>query len=327
MTGKKIAAVLLCLFFLTSVCTPCLAAEKPLPASIRFLSGPPGGSWFALGNALAGLWRDAGIPASSVTGGAVSNLSSVNAARADLCFTVTSMLGAAAKGAGDLPAMDNVALMGSLYSQYTYFVARKDFIAKHKIFLLSDLFEHKVPVRLATLRPGTGSEFMVRTLFEKAYNATYKTIEKNGGSVQFASYEGGADMLAEGRIDIFAFSVGLHSAVLQQIAQRADVEIMEIDSSALRALSRAYGTQTFLLKPDARKGVAIPTRTVGDYTCIVVRKDLPDDLVYKLCKTIWRNNKELAALMPDMGELNPKTAMPPQFPLHPGAEKFWSEVR
>jgi TRAP-type uncharacterized transport system substrate-binding protein len=58
--------------------------------------------------------------------------------------------------------------------------------------------------------------------------------------------------------------------------------ILPVEESALKALSDAYGTTTFTVETGIYKSVKKPIKTVGDYTCIVVRKDLPDDLVYDL---------------------------------------------
>ncbi|MBQ7155485.1 MAG: C4-dicarboxylate ABC transporter substrate-binding protein, partial [Synergistaceae bacterium] len=68
-------------------------------------------------------------------------------------------------------------------------------------------------------------------------------------------------------------------------------------------------------------------KVVGDYTCIVIRKDLPDSLVYELNKAVWEHKAELVAAVKDMGELEPSIAIPATVPAHEGSIKFWSEVK
>ena len=67
-------------------------------------------------------------------------------------------------------------------------------------------------------------------------------------------------------------------------------------------------------------------KVVGDYTCIVIRKDLPATLVYELNKAIWEHKDALIAAVRDMAELEPSIALPEKVPAHEGSVKFWSEL-
>ncbi|MCE5201122.1 MAG: TAXI family TRAP transporter solute-binding subunit [Synergistaceae bacterium] len=329
---KKIAALVLLVALLACTSTPISAAPAPKagwPSQLKFMSGPPGGNWFALGSAFADLWSKNVIQTTSSSGGGVSNIINADVRKGDLGFSVTSLLGAAVKGEQDFlgRATKNSVVMANLYTQYTYFIMRKDFANKHNIKKLSDIFDKKIPVRMATLKPGTASEFVVKSLFMKGYGVTYKDIKKMGGSMEFASYEGGADLLADNHIDLFAFSVGKIASIVMNIESTTDIIILPVDDAALKALADAYGTVTFTVEPGTYKSVTKPVKTVGDYTCIVIRKDLPDDLVYDLCKSIWTNRATLASAVKDISELNPKTAVPNGVPAHPGAVKFWKEAK
>ena len=73
------------------------------------------------------------------------------------------------------------------------------------------------------------------------------------------------------------------------------------------------------------KSVKKPVKTVGDYTCIVVRNDIPDSLAYDLCKSLWENKANLAKAVKDIDELTPQIAVPNGVPTQAGALKFWKE--
>ena len=305
------------------------APKAGWPAQLKFMAGPPGGNWFALGSAFADMWSKNVIQTTSSSGGGVSNIINSNVKKGDFGFSVTSLLGAAVKGEQDFlgrPATNSV-IMANLYTQYTYFIMNEEFAKKHNIKKVGDIFEKKVPVRMATLKPGTASEFVVKTLFLKGYGITYKDIKKMGGSMEFASYEGGADLIADGHIDLFIFSVGKVASIVMNIESKAKVVVLPVDDSALKALANAYGTVTFTIDPGIYKSVKKPVKTVGDYTCVVIRKDLPEDLVYDLCKALWKNKGTLAKAVKDIAELNPKTAVPDGVPTHAGAVKFWKEAK
>ena len=70
-----------------------------------------------------------------------------------------------------------------------------------------------------------------------------------------------------------------------------------------------------------------PVKTVGDYTCIVVRNDIPDSLAYDLCKALWENKASLAKAVKDIDELTPQIAVPQGVPTQAGALKYWKEMQ
>lgn len=322
---KILSIVVLC--FVTSLAASAYAADVK---QLRFMGGPPGGSWAALGPALCDIWTKEVIPSTSSTGGGVANIMNTNTGKGDFGFSVTSVMGAALLGEEDFkgrPAK-NVVVMSNLYSKYTYFVARKDFADKHGIKTVGDVINKKLPVRFATLKTGTTSEFVVNALFKIGYGADYKkVIKENGGSVEYASYEGGADLMADNHIDVFAFSVGKIASIVMNIESNTSVVILPVEDDALNKLAKAYGTVTLTIEPGIYKSVTKPIKTVGDYDCIVIRKDLPKDLVFKLNQSLWKNKKSLVSAVKDMEELTPQNALPAGLPVHEGSKAFWGSVK
>ena len=303
------------------------------PNQLRFMAGPPGGNWFALGTALSEMWTGAGLPqTTSSSGGGVSNILNAHTRRGDLGFSVTSLLGAALKGEADFKgrAVDNAVIMSNLYTQYTYFIMRKDFSEENGIKSLEDITAKRPKMRFATLRPGTSSEFVVKALFDKGYGLDYrKAFQDWGGTVEYASYDGGASLLADNHLDCFAFSVGKIAPIVIYIESLVDVVLLPVGQDALDKLSEAYGTVTLTIKPGVYKSLpegAEPVKAVGDYTCLVVRKDLPESLVYELNKAMWDHKEELVSAIQDMKELVPSTALPERIPAHTGSVKFWESI-
>jgi TRAP transporter TAXI family solute receptor len=326
---KRMCALLLAVAVLAAGVGIAAAADKAgWPDQLKFMAGPPGGNWFALGGALSEMWTKAVLQTTSSSGGGVSNIVNSDLKKGDMGFSVTSMVGAAIKGDDPFKkAADNAVVMANLYTQYTYFIMRKDFAEKNGITTLGDIFTKKLPLRFATLKPGTASEFVVKALFKKAYGATYDNIKGWGGSVEFSSYEDGANLLADNHLDCFAFSVGRVASIVMNIESQVPVVILPVEDASLKALADAYGTVTFTIEPGVYKSVTKPTNTVGDYTCVVIRKDLPETLVYELTKAMWENKKTLAMAVKDMDELDPKVAVPAGVAVHPGAGKFWKEAK
>ncbi len=291
-------------------------------------SGPPGGNWFALGTALSEMWSKSVLQTTSSTGGGVANILNADLKRGDFGFSVTSLLGAALLAEEDFAGKQvrNAVVMANLYSQFTYFIMRKDFADRHGIRSVDDMITRNVAVRFATLKPGTASEFVIKALFKKGYGTDYEALKKKW-SFEFTSYDGGADLLADNHLDCFAFSVGRVASIVMNIESTTPVVILPVGQQALDALASAYGTTTFTVTPGIYKSVTSPVKVVGDYTCIVVRKDLPENLVYELNRNLWANKASLAMAVKDIDELSPAEALPAGLPAHPGSVRFWNSVK
>lgn len=323
---KKALAILLALLAVSGA----FAQDKAgWPAQLQFMAGPPGGNWFALGTALSEMWSKNVLQTTSSTGGGVSNILNVDLKKADFGFSVTSLVGAALAAEEDFTGrtVKNTEIMANLYTQYTYFIMRKDFAEKHGIKSVDDMIAKNIPIRFATLKPGTASEFVIKALFKKGYGVNYEALKKKNWTFEFTSYDGGADLLADNHLDCFAFSIGKVASTVMNIESTTPVVILPTGQKALDALAKAYGTTTFTIEPGIYKSVTTPVKCVGDYTCIVIRKDLPESLVYELNKALWANKASLAMAVKDVGELNPKEALPAGLPAHAGSLKFWKSVK
>lgn len=299
------------------------------PDQLKFMAGPPGGNWFALGTALSEMWSKNVLQTTSSTGGGVANILNTDLKKGDFGFSVVSLVGAALAAEEDFANKDikNAVVMANLYTQYTYYIIRKDFADKHGIKSFDDVVNKNIPVRFATLKPGTASEFVIKAMFKKGYGTDYEKLKKKGWTFEFTSYENGADLMADNHLDLFAFSVGKVASIVMNIESSTPIYILPLGQPALDALAKAYGTTTFTVEPGVYKSVKEPVKTIGDYNCLVVRKDLPDSLVFELNKAMWANRASIAAAVKDFGELTIKDALPANLPAHPGSVQFWKQAK
>jgi TRAP transporter TAXI family solute receptor len=321
----------LVVFFLIAAAVLGVGAQNKAgwPDQLKFMAGPPGGNWFALGTSLSELWSKHVVQTTSSTGGGVANILNTDLKKGDFGFSVVSLVGAALAGEEDFAGktIKNAVVMANLYTQFTYYIIRKDFADKNGIKSLDDLLAKDIPVRFATLKPGTSSEFIIKAMFKKGYGTDYEKLKKKGWSFEFTSYENGGDLMADNHLDVFAFSIGKVASAVMNIESSTPIYILPIGQKALDALAAAYGTTTFTVEPGVYKSVKTPVKTIGDYNCIVVRKDLPDSLVYELNKIMWENRASVAAAVKDFGELTIKDALPSGLPVHPGSVQFWKSAK
>ncbi len=328
---KRFLGILLTVVFaVAGVSGVAFASKKDWPASLKFVAGPPGGSWFTIGGVVSDVISKNVIPCTSSTGGGVSNIFNINKGKADLGLTVVFMGKPAMEGKEIFKKygpQKNVAALTNLYKQYMYFVVRKDWAEKHGVKTVGDIFKKKLPVRMATLKPGTSSEYMFRRTLELGYGVTYKDIKKWGGSIQYGSYSDGANLIADNHIDLFCFTVSLPASIVLKMEAQTPITLLPVDEEARKKMSEAYGTTTWIIPKDAYKCIDKDIPTVGSFTAIIIRKDLPEDLVYEIVKALYKNKQTLADAVSAMKQMNEKDG--PKytvFPLHPGAAKFFKEA-
>ncbi len=306
-----------------AVLLPGLASAE----SYRLVSGPQGGNWFVLGGAFSSYFTQNGLQTSASTGGGVSNVINIDRKKADVGFSVGSLLGAAIKGKGKFKKpVKNAVVLANLYPQVTYFIARADFVKKHNIKTLGDALKVK-DIRIASLKPGSSSEFVVSSLLELGYNTGWKEIKKAGGKVQFASYSDGAGLIADNHIDMFTFSVGQIASIVMNIESQTEVVILPVEEAALKELTKAYGTGVHMIKPGIYKSVTEEIPTVGDYTIAVVRKDISDDVAKKMAETLLAKKDELSDTIKDFSSFNAETALSKTLPMHPAANAYFESQK
>lgn len=304
-----------------------LVSTVAVAANYRFVSGPQGGNWFVLGGAISSYLSADGMNTSSSTGGGVSNVLNVNRGKADLGFTVGSLLGAAAKGEGKFKKpTENAVVLANLYPQITYFIARKDFVEENNIKSLKDALAVD-SLRIASLKPGSSSEFVVSSLFKLGYDESWQSIKEGGGKVEFASYSDGAGLIADNHIDMFAFSVGKIASIIMNIESQTDIVILPVEDDALQKLSSSYGTGTHIIEPGIYKSVTENVQTVGDFTLCVIRKDIPDSEVEKMAAVLYKNKGKLETTIKDFSAFNATDAVSATLPMHPAAKAYWKSLQ
>ena len=320
---------------LVLICTASSFAQQDIstkkddwPMHLRFLTGPNGGQWFFMGDPIAEVLSTHVLPTSSRVGGGVANIESVNQKSGDLGFTLNCFLGAAHSGEEEYQSikLDNTTVLANIYPQVLYFLLRKDFAEQHGIDSVETLLDKKMPLRFASLKPGTASEFILNLILKHGYGTSFEGLEAQGWSIAFNNYAETADNFVAGDLDCFAYTAGTNVPLIHTIEEHIEVVILPLDSRVLDKLAEKFKTGTYVIPAGDYKSARSPITTLGDYTSIIVRKDFPDDLVYEITKTLWGNKGDVEKVIADFGGLDPQTAIPEGIEVHPGALRFWQEM-
>ncbi len=299
------------------------------PSHLRLLTGPNGGQWFMLGEPISQVLTRRVLPTSSRIGGGVSNIDALNKKLGDLGFTLTCFMGAAGSGEPEYASiqLENTVVMANVYPQVLYFLIREDFAEKHGITDVATLLSQKIPLRFATLRPGTASEFILTLLLKHGYNTNYDKLKAQGWTVNFNNYAETADNFVAGDLDCFASTAGTEVPLILTMEKHTGVKVLPVDQRVLDLLSEKFKTGTYIIPSGVYKSVTEPVRTLGDYTTLVVRKDFPEDLVFEICQALWGGKTAITKVVADFGAFSPETALPKNLDVHPGALRFWSGLK
>jgi TRAP transporter TAXI family solute receptor len=160
-------------------------------------------------------------------------------------------------------------------------------------------------------------------LLKYGYDTSFAKLRKQGWNISFNNYAETADNFVSGDIDCFAYTAGVTVPLILTMEQHTDVVILPVEQSTLDTLAAKFKTGTYTITPGTYRCVKQPVTTLGDWTCILVRKDLPADLVAAVNKALWEKREYISDVIKDFGGLSPTTAIPKGLAAHPGSVMFW----
>ena len=134
--------------------------------------------------------------------------------------------------------------------------------------------------------------------------------------------------LMDGKIDAFFFTVGNPSAAIMEPARTSGIDLIALDSPAIRAFvnRRPYYVMTSV-PARTYPGVdrAVPTFAVK--ATLVTRADTREDLVYTVTKALFENLTRFKNSHAAFAHLQPSEMLEGlSAPLHPGAARYFREA-
>ena len=307
--------VLVSIFLITS-------APQAEQKFLRMFSGPEGGSWYPLGSAMMGIVeKGTGISSSNGPGGGVGNCKAVNGGRADLGWTYTHTAYNAYSGRGKFKKKnENLRHLMSLYPGVFQIAVPKS----SKINSVADLKDKRiVPGKIGF----SGTVIAEQVL--KAYDITFDSIKKNGGSISYVGYSDSSALMKDGHSDCYMAVTSCPQSTIIDLNFRPGVRFLPIDKEHMdRILEMEPGLMATAIPKGAYKGLEADVPAVGTMTAIVIHKDVSDDLAYNIVKTLYTNWPELAKVKKQAIENSKpdKALQGARIPVHPGAMRYYKEM-
>lgn len=315
---KKYFVIAACLVLLiSSVVTGC---SKPSGGNSNLIlaTGGTSGTYYPYGGAMAQIFNTK-IPKMNVTaqatGASAENIKLVNKGEAELAIVQNDVMDYAYKGIDIFNGekFQNFRTIATLYPEVVQIIVSPD----SGINTVADMKGKRISVGAA----GSGVESNAKQILE-AYGLTFNDIKAS-----HLSFAESANGYKDKQLDGFFVTSGVPNSAIQDVAALQKVKVLGIDDSTASKLMKSYGFYTqYTIKKDAYKGMDADVKTLAVKATLIVKKDLSNDVVYNITKTLFENQKELGDAHAKGKELTLDDAVKGvSVPFHPGAEKYFKE--
>ena len=312
-------SVVLVLALALTIPTGTLNAAKRRYVSIA--AGWVTGAYFPMAGAISRIaWKhlkDDGIKVTAESSGAsVANSKLIGAGDTDFAILqndIASYAHYGKKGMFDKP-IKNLLGVCTLFPEHVQLVARKGANIKSP----ADLKGKKVAIGPV----GSGTTENAKQILE-AWGLSVDDLAK---AEQLTASQS-ADYIKDGRLDAAFFTVAVGAAVIMDTSLIVDVNIVPIEGKNVDKLIKNYPFYAKQMVPAGTyKGNDAEIPTVSVMAMLSARADLEADIVYKILSAMYSDLPQLKKAHAKFKDIEmEKGLIGMGIPLHPGAEKYFTE--
>jgi len=313
-TQKKISLLVGLIFFFI---VPFVAFGQQ-KVELKMMTGPAGGSWIPLGGAIADAIQKEipGVTISASPGGGITNVEALESGKCDIGFSASSSAVDGFYGRAPFKKkMENMRQLANLYPQYFQMVVWDDSGIKS----MADL-----KGKIISLAPkGHMGELLAQQVLE-VYSLSYNDMTK----VYHVPYGDSVPLMKDGQTNAFMLGTTIPAPTVAKLATAKKIRLLSLPDDKIKALQKINaGYLKGIIPKGTYPGVDYDVWTVSYFTHLIISAKLPDDLVYKITKTLANNLPRFAEVVKDMKGVTPKDlALDIGVPFHPGALKYFKEI-
>lgn len=314
-------------FIVTVMLALILSVSLAQAQTLTWTAGGVGGGWYTIAGGISNIINEksGGITVKVIPGGGTVNPSLVNKGDCELGWGLPFMNAAAWNGEDPYNAKHSNlrAIAGGMSMNYFHFYLGAE--APHKT--MDEVFKQKKSIRIGISPAGTSEEWVFRKVLAH-YKTDYKDLEAAGFKFFRGSYAEQASQFKDRNVDaVFTFLATPAAAVTEATVGR-NLKIMNFASEVLESLAK-YGIGTGKIPagtyPKAANANEDVTTAIAG-SVILINKNLPDDVAYRIAKVIHENLDPFRKIHGSLAPYELKHAVTGTgVPLHPGAEKYYKE--
>ena len=313
----KKCVILLLVISLLVMCGVAVSAKT----FIRLGTAGSGGNYYRLGAGMASLWNDL-FPDLQVsiqaTKGSANNVDLLADKEVELSFLSANPAYQSYNNIGQWADREKDRYKGMRFVSHVY-PNPQNFVAMEwapEIKSVRDLKGKRVSVGMLG---STGENYWKQIM--EVLGWTYDDIIE-----EFTVHQTCIDQVRNRQIDAAIWPDAAGSASYTEMMQTGFARFVDIDDDIIEAMTKEMDFP-FTLPAGAFPGQDKPVKTFAGSAVLAAREDVPDDIIYKLIKSMYENQEFLINVHPITKYMVLEQAMNGQpFPIHPGAEKYFREM-
>jgi len=254
------------------------------------------------------------------TPGSAANAREVGTGSLDSGIVQADVAGNAYAGKGSFTGknrQENLRALASLYPEILQIVVRRD----AKVKSLADLKGKRVSLDTE----GSGTEIAARMVLTHAgvKLSSLKTVDVDLGAA--------VDMMRQDQLDAFFYAGGLPAPAISQLSELVPIDLLPVSGTLFDRIHKAAPAyEAVTISRDVYPGLERDVETMSVHSLWVVSADLDEQLAYDLLQALWHRTSKLmlASGHPNGRLILPESALKGlTIPLHPGAEKYYAEMK
>jgi len=291
------------------------ATEVKPPKSVTLLCGVSGGTWFSIGSIVSEILRKAGTRSSVEIGGGVSNVIAIDHQDAELGMTMTITPPVAKKG--EVPFKEKYEdVMGvcTLFKNFAHIMVSE----ASGINSIDQLKGRK----FASQPVGTSTQ--------QAFNDILSVygLSENDLKIARGGQGEGAALVKDRHVVGQTATTAAPSATLSEVAMFTPMKMLPISDEKYEELAKinnGYVRTSLPAETYAGQDEDVPGVRVD--TILIVNKNMSEEEVYWITKTLVENIEELRVAHASMKDLTvEEMSKVGGVEIHPGAKKYYEEV-
>ncbi|MCX8084260.1 MAG: TAXI family TRAP transporter solute-binding subunit [Calditerrivibrio sp.] len=289
----------------------------------------PGGTYYPVGVAIGTLISiklkaSHGIQATAInSAGSGENISMMKKKEADLALLQSLFALEAYAGEGlyaGKPERDFRAIT-MLWQNVEHFPILKEYVTTGTIMDLRNLKGKPFSIG----KRGSGTEGSGRTILKALGIDVDKEFK-----LEYLDYNQSIQAMMDKRVGAANIPAGVPAAAITQLYAQLGEKgaiVLDFTDDQLKKIRASYPIWTrYVIKAGTYPGQSKDIKTIGQPNILVARKDLSEETVYLVTKTIFENLQFLTNIHPATKELSLNEALDGlPVPLHPGAYKYYKE--
>lgn len=290
---------------------------------ITIATASSGGTYYPIGVGLGNMWTEKlGSDGINATGqssaGSVENIQLLKQGEAHLAI-LQGLIGAQAyEGAGNFEgnAYKDLRSISMLWSNVEHFVLVND------------------KIKTGTIEDIKGNSFSVGPQASGTEQSTLVIMEgigltKDDITPEYLGYDDTISAVRDGRLSGGSLPAGVPvSAIMDMYASGVKAEVLDVTDEQLEAINNVFNTWfRYVIPADTYPGVDREINTIAQPNFLAVSKELDEETVYKLTKTLYENLPDVHKVHSSAEEVLLDSALNGlPAPLHAGAYKYFKEV-